>query len=32
VFCGPMHQTFSAVDEKVLEFALEKRKNGLPVT
>jgi hypothetical protein len=31
-FCGPKHGNFNAVDEKVLEFALEKRKNGLPVT
>jgi transposase-like protein len=31
-FRGPKHGNFNAVDEKVLEFVLEKRKNGLPVT
>jgi hypothetical protein len=31
-FLGPKHGNFYAVDEKVLEFVLEKRKNGLPVT
>jgi hypothetical protein len=31
-FCGPKHGNFSAVDEKVLEFVLKKRKNVLPVT
>jgi hypothetical protein len=32
VFRGPKHGNFNAVDEKVLEFVLEKRKNGLPIT
>jgi transposase-like protein len=31
-FRGPKHGNFNAVDKKVLEFVLEKRKNGLPVT
>jgi hypothetical protein len=31
-FCGPKHGNFKAVDEKFLEFVLEKRKIGLPVT
>jgi transposase-like protein len=31
-FRGPKHGNFNAVDEKVLEFVLEKRKNGPPVT
>jgi hypothetical protein len=31
-FRGPKHGNFNAVDEKVLEFVLEKCKNGLPVT
>jgi transposase-like protein len=31
-FCGPKHGNCNAVDEKVLEFVLEKHKNGLPVT
>jgi hypothetical protein len=31
-FRGPKHGNFNAVDEKVLESVLEKRKNGLPVT
>jgi transposase-like protein len=31
-FCGPNHGNFNAIDEKVLESVLEKRKNGLPVT
>jgi hypothetical protein len=30
-FRGPKHGNFNAVDEKVLEFVLEKCKNGLPV-
>jgi hypothetical protein len=28
----PKHGNFNTVDEKVLEFVLEKRKNGLPIT
>jgi transposase-like protein len=32
VFCVPKHGNFNAVNEKVLELVLEKRKNGLPVT
>jgi hypothetical protein len=31
-FYGSKHGNFNAVDEKVLEFVLEKRKNGLPIT
>jgi hypothetical protein len=31
-FCGPKHGNFNAIDEKALEFVLEKRKNVLPVT
>jgi hypothetical protein len=31
-FCGPKHGNFNAVDKKVMEFVLEKRKNGLPIT
>jgi transposase-like protein len=31
-FCGPKHGNFKDVDEKVLEFVLEKRKNCLPIT
>jgi transposase-like protein len=31
-FHGPKHGNFNAVDEKVVLFVLEKRKNGLPVT
>jgi transposase-like protein len=31
-FRGPKHGNFNAADKKVLEFVLEKRKNGLPIT
>jgi hypothetical protein len=31
-FRGTKHGNFIAIDDKVLEFVLEKRKNGLPVT
>jgi transposase-like protein len=31
-FRGPKHGHFNAVEEKVLEFVLEKHKNGLPIT
>jgi transposase-like protein len=31
-FRGPKHGHFNAIDEKVLEFVLEKCKNGLPIT
>jgi hypothetical protein len=31
-FHGTKHGNFSAVGEKVLEFVLEERKNGLPFT
>jgi hypothetical protein len=29
---GPKHGNFNAADEIVLDFVLEKRKNGLPIT
>jgi hypothetical protein len=31
-FHGPKHGNSNATDEKVLEFVLEKCKNGLPIT
>jgi hypothetical protein len=31
-FLGPKHGNFNAVDENVLEFVLEMRKNGLLIT
>jgi hypothetical protein len=31
-FRGPKHGNFNAVEEKVLEFVVEKCKNGLPIT
>jgi hypothetical protein len=31
-FRGPKHGNFNAIDEKILEFVLERSKNGLPVT
>jgi hypothetical protein len=31
-FRGPKHVNFNNIDKKALEFVLEKRKNGLPVT
>jgi hypothetical protein len=30
-FHGPKHGTFNGADEKVLEFVLEKCKNGFPL-
>jgi hypothetical protein len=31
-FCMPKYGNFNAIDEKVLEFVLEKRKHGCPIT
>jgi hypothetical protein len=30
-FLGPKHGKFNAIGDKVLEFVLEKNKNGLPI-